>query len=181
MIERKEYLFENEFVKIINPTMELQRIIAETIKELKAQDKDEVNGIYYVLKKLVIAKDSRYDFSKYTLNQFKEMMEEVELYEGLQQITNAVALATQDIILVDLQMTAMAIKDAKMKALLEVIQNDTNDIMKLNTSIEQSKKEKREVKRISELLKEKNLKPYVMPELTDEDRKRIKDKYTTNG
>lgn len=171
MIEKKEYLFENEFIKIISPDIDLQQTIAENIKKLKELKRDELQGVFYVMKKLIIAKDDRYDFNQYTFEQFKEMMDEAHLYEGLQEISAAITLALQDIMMVDLQMTALAMKDLKIKLLVELIKSEADGIKELQSAIAESRKGKEEVDDIVALLNERVEQGRIPQSVADEAKK----------
>lgn len=171
MIEKREFLFENEFIKIISPDPDLQQTIAENIKRLKELQIDDLQGMFYVMKKLIIAKDDRYDFNQYTFEQFKEMVDEVHLYEGLQEITNAITLALQDIMMVDLQMTALAMKDLKVKLLVELIKNEAEGVKELQSAIMESRKGKEEVDRITALLDERVRQGRIPQSVADEAKK----------
>ena len=59
MIPRKEFQFENEFVRIINPGVELQKELGEKIKN----EKDTTTKIFIALQHLIIPKSEHYGYN----------------------------------------------------------------------------------------------------------------------
>lgn len=154
-MEKRQYLFENELVIIEIPTLQVQEELANRIREIKANGEDGVAATFVALKKLCKAKHKDYDFNQYSEVQFRKMVEEVHLYRGLEEIINEAAIVVNEIIALELQRTMLALKESKVKLLVELIHEESAGLKKISNEIYQSQKEKEKLDRLAEEHKKK--------------------------
>jgi hypothetical protein len=154
-MDRKEFAFENDYVKIINPTKEQEQEITEVLKKYAKEDDNGVVSAYHILCKLSIPKDDKYDFSKYSIEEFTGICEEIHMYDGMQEILNEVALISTDITIHELQYIALGLKHQRIQLLMSVIEDETNNLNELGREIYNDKKEINKLKELSDVYKEK--------------------------
>ena len=169
MIPRKEFQFENEFVKIINPGVELQKELGEKIKN----EKDTTTKIFIALQHLIIPKSEHYDFKTYSLEEFKIMFEEVELYQGLEEIVMAITLAMADIVYKNLQRTNIALSKYKNDLATLSVENQLREVVSFVDDIQKAKKKEEVAERIDRIRKERSLFPTPVPTITKEEKEEL--------
>lgn len=130
MLKRKEYRYECEDYKIINPNTELS---AEIYNELKKYSNKDGETDYenpklnlFLFQKLVKSDNIDFQFDKYSLGNFKELLEEPT--EEINNITYEVADILSDIILNTLKAYKLQLKNMGINVLQADIINETNKI-----------------------------------------------------
>ena len=156
-MEKREFAFENEFVKIINPTKEVEKEIIEMLRQNKSGVNDGVSSAYYILNRLCIPKVEGYDFSKYSLEEFRKMVNEIHCYKGFQEIMNEAAIIGTEITIRELQYTMLGLKQQRLEVLLEIIKEDSEGLKELGKELYQAKKESEKMKEMASKYKEKRL------------------------
>lgn len=156
-MERKEFAFENEYVKLKNPTRKEEAEIIELIKENKSINDDGIATSYHILKKLCVPKMDNYDFSKYSLEEFKEMLKEAHCYRGLTEIMNEVAIIGSQITIHELQYVVLGIRQEKVDALLKIIQEESEGFGELSKEMYLSEKENKKMKEFADEYKKNRL------------------------
>lgn len=130
MLKRKEYRYECEDYKIINPNTELS---AEIYNELKKYSNKDGETDYknpklnlFLFQKLVKSDNIDFQFDKYSLGNFKELLEEPT--EEINNIAYEVADILSDIILNTLKAYKLQLKNMGINVLQADIINETNKI-----------------------------------------------------
>lgn len=154
-MERKEFAFENDYVKIINPTKEVEMEIVSILKNTDLSEDSGIVSAYHILNKLCIPKNEKYDFSKYSIDEFLEMAKEAHLYDGLQEIINATALISSNATIHELQYMALGLKNQRIQMLLSMIQDETGALNELGKEIYYDNKENKKNRELVDLYKEK--------------------------
>ena len=149
-MEKKEFAFENDYVKLKNPTKEEETEIIELIKENKSANDDGIATSYHILKKLCIPKVNDYDFNKYSLEEFKEMLKEAHCYKGLTEIMNEVAIISSQITIHELQYIVLGIRQQKVNALLKIIQEESEGFGELSKEMYLAEKENKKMKEFAD-------------------------------
>lgn len=118
MLKKIEYLYEDENLKIKNPTKEEREEIRNKSKEYDENtlgDSEEL--MYYLFKKLIIPTNKDYDFSLYTIDEFIKIIENPHEYKNMETIANTIGMLLQDIIINYLQGSIISIKEQTLKLL----------------------------------------------------------------
>ena len=148
-IERKEFVFENDFVKLKKPTKEQEKEIIDLIKDNGLDLKDGIETAYYILKKLCVPKMYGYDFNEYSLEEFKNMVEEAHYYDCLHEILNEVYLIGSQITIHELQYIVMGLRQEKINALLKIIKEESEGLGELSKEISLAEKENKKMKKLA--------------------------------
>lgn len=164
MLKRNEYVFESTDFKIINPSKELKEEINNEIVKLmnknKSANPDEVYGNpklnKYLLEKLVISDNVDYQFAKYSLSNFKKLLEED--IDELEEIMFHAGRILSNIILSKLRENLLNLKVSEMRVLQAEAINELNNLNETISEIEREKRIKEDKKRIDNILKEKDIK-----------------------
>lgn len=156
-MERKEFAFENDYIKLINPTKEMEVEILELIRENQSNRDDGVATSYYILRKLCIPKVNDYDFNKYSLEEFKEMLKEAHCYKGLTEIMNEVAIISSQITIHELQYVVLGVRQQKVNALLKIIQEESEGFGELSKEMYLAEKENKKMKELASEYKKNRL------------------------
>ena len=149
-MEKKEFAFENDYVKLKNPTKEEETEIIELIKENKSANDDGIATSYYILQKLCIPKMYGYDFNECSLEEFKNMVEEAHYYDGLTEILNEVAIISSQITIHELQYVVLGIRHQKVNALLKIIQEESEGFGELSKEMYLAEKENKKMKELAD-------------------------------
>lgn len=130
MLKRKEYRYECEDYKIINPNTELS---AEIYNELKKYSNKDGETDYenpklnlFLFQKLVKSDNIDFQFDKYSLGNFKELLEEPT--EEINNIAYEVADILSDIILNTLKAYKLQLKNMGINVFHADLINETNKI-----------------------------------------------------
>lgn len=156
-MEKKDFAFENEYVKIIKPTKEIEKEIVAILKDSNVKEDNGIMAAYYILNKLCVAKNEEYDFSKYSLEEFEEMIKEIHLYDGLQEIINAVSLISSDATIHELQYTALGIKSQRIQLLVQLIKEESESLGGLSKELYFAEKERKNMEKLVDAYREKRM------------------------
>lgn len=130
MLKRKEYRYECEDYKIINPNAELSKEISDELKKYSNKDGetdyDNPKLNLFLFTKLVKSDNIDFQFDKYSLGSFKELLEEPA--EEINNIAYEVADILSDIILNTLKAYKLQLKNMNINVLQAEIINETNKI-----------------------------------------------------
>lgn len=151
-VERKEFNFENSYVKIINPDKEQEKEIVRILRECEG---DGVKSAHNVLKMLCVPKDDRYDFTKYSTEEFKSMVEEAHMYDGFQDIINIAALISNDATIHELQYISLSLKKQRTELLMSIITKESEGLGLLAKEMYYEEKELKHIRRLADAYKEK--------------------------
>ena len=151
-MERKEFKFENNYVKIINPNKEQEKEIVEILRECEG---DGVKSAHNILKMICVPKDDRYDFTKYSLEEFKSMYEESHMYDGLLDIVNEAALISNDATIHELQYISLSLKKQRTELLMSIITKESEGLGLLAKEMYYEEKEMKHIERLADAYKEK--------------------------
>ena len=151
-MERKEFYYENEHIQIINPTMDQDHTISELLKTYK---EDNIASLYEILNVVCIPKNDKYDFSKYTLEEFKNIISEIHMYEGLQEIFNTLAMLSNDVAARNLQYILLGLKNQKMEFLMSLITEESESLNELAREKMLDDKEETKLSDLTNVYKEK--------------------------
>lgn len=154
-MERKEFAFENDYVKIINPTKDMEIEIVSILKNTDLSEDSGIVSAYHILNKLCIPKNEKYDFSKCSIDEFLKIAKEAHLYDGLQEIINATALISSNATIHELQYMALGLKNQRIQMLLSMIQDETGALNELGKEIYYDNKENKKNRELADLYKEK--------------------------
>ena len=154
-MERKEFAFENDYVKIINPTKDMEIEIVSILKNTDLSEDSGIVSAYHILNKLCIPKNEKYDFSKYSVDVFLKIAKEAHLYDGLQEIINATALISSNATIHELQYMALGLKNQRIQMLLSMIQDETGALNELGKEIYYDNKENKKNRELADLYREK--------------------------
>ena len=154
-MERKEFAFENDYVKIINPTKDMEIEIVSILKNTDLSEDSGIVSAYHILNKLCIPKNEKYDFSKCSVDEFLKIAKEAHLYDGLQEIINATALISSNATIHELQYMALGLKNQRIQMLLSMIQDETGALNELGKEIYYDNKENKKNRELADLYKEK--------------------------
>ena len=154
-MERKEFAFENDYVKIINPTKDMEIEIVSILKNTDLSEDSGIVSAYHILNKLCIHKNEKYDFSKYSIDEFLKIAKEAHLYDGLQEIINATALISSNATIHELQYMALGLKNQRIQMLLSMIQDETGALNELGKEIYYDNKENKKNRELADLYREK--------------------------
>ena len=154
-MEGKEFAFENDYVKIINPTKDMEIEIVSILKNTDLSEDSGIVSAYHILNKLCIPKNEKYDFSKYSIDEFLRIAKEAHLYDGLQEIINATALISSNATIHELQYMALGLKNQRIQMLLSMIQDETGALNKLGKEIYYDNKENKKNMELADIYKEK--------------------------
>lgn len=118
MLKKIEYLYEDENLKIKNPTKEEREEIQNKVNK---SNEDVLNGsselMYYLFKKLITPINKDYDFSLYTIEEFNQIIENPHEYKNMETIANTIGILLSDIITNYLQGSIISIRKQTMKIL----------------------------------------------------------------
>ena len=154
-MERKEFAFENDYVKIINPTKDMEIEIVSILKNTDLSEDSGIVSAYHILNKLCIPKNEKYDFSKCSVDEFLRIAKEAHLYDGLQEIINATALISSNATIHELQYMALGLKNQRIQMLLSMIQDETGALNELGKEIYYDNKENKKNRELADLYREK--------------------------
>lgn len=154
-MERKEFAFENDYVKIINPTKDMEIEIVSILKNTDLSEDSGIVSAYHILNKLCIPKNEKYDFSKCSVDEFLKIAKEAHLYDGLQEIINATALISSNATIHELQYMALGLKNQRIQMLLSMIQDETGALNELGKEIYYDNKENKKNRELADLYREK--------------------------
>lgn len=130
MLKRKEYRYECEDYKIINPDTELSAEIYNELKKYSNKDGETDYGNpklnLFLFTKLVKSDNIDFQFDKYSLGNFKELLEEP--VEEINNIVYEIADILNDIILNTLRAYKLQLKNMNINVLQAEIINETNKI-----------------------------------------------------
>lgn len=156
MIKIEKYLYECDKYKIKNPTKkEVEEISQELLKyttgNLSESDFDNPKLNLYLFQKMVVSDDVDYQFDKYGLGSFTEIMNSEYPCPEFEKIFFVIGEFLSNLVIEILQDNLLMLKEQQMKALnLETIE----ELDKVTDKIELLKEEKK--KRIREKRKEEN-------------------------
>lgn len=156
-MERKEFAFENDYIKLINPTKEMEVEMLELIRENQSNGDDGVATSYYILRKLCIPKVDDYDFNKYSLEEFREMVKEAHCYNGLTEILNEVAIISSQITIHELQYIILGLRHERVNALLKIIKEESDGLGDLSKEVYLAEKENKKMKEFASEYKKNRL------------------------
>lgn len=130
MLKRKEYRYECGDYKIINPNTELSSEIYNELKKYSNKDGEtDYNNPklnLFLFTKLVKSDNIDFQFDKYSLGNFKELLEEPT--EEINNIVYEIADILNDIILNTLRAYKLQLKNMNINVLQAEIINETNKI-----------------------------------------------------
>lgn len=129
MLKRKAYRYECEDYKIINPNAKLSKEISDELKKYSKDgetDYDNPKLNLFLFTKLVKSDNVDFQFDKYSLGNFKELLEEPT--EEINNIAYEVADVLSDIILNTLKAYKLQLKNMNINVLQAEIINETNKI-----------------------------------------------------
>ena len=99
--------------------------------------------------------NEKYDFSKYSVDEFLKIAKEAHLYDGLQEIINATALISSNATIHELQYMALGLKNQRIQMLLSMIQDETGALNELGKEIYYDNKENKKNRELADLYREK--------------------------
>lgn len=159
MLKRKEYVYETNNYRIINPDKDLEKKIKEEIIKHQKEsgevdfDNDEFN--FYLFKTLVDYINVDFDFNKYSLIEFNDILNDAS--QEIETIAFYIGCLVSDIIINDLRQKQLEIKMAN----IELLKNTTLDSLTSFKSdlrhLEQNKKRIEDEKRINEIRRQRGL------------------------
>ncbi len=148
-MEKKEFAFENEYIKIINPSREMEKEIADILKENSSKGISGTVSLYQILNKLAIPIDDMYDFSKYSIDEFIEMTKEPHYYDGFIDILNVIQLIGNNATYHELQYIALGLRQQKIELLLNLIRSESQGIGDLAKEVFVAQKEEEKMSRLA--------------------------------
>lgn len=142
MLKRQDYVYENEFYKIINPTRDIIENIYKKIDEYTDENNElninDVEFVLYLLQELVVSENEDYQFDLYNVDNIKEISENPpsEYKNIIYYIGNIVS----DIIIEKFQLSILQIKQSHIDLLKSEIINRTAEFKKDVEFVERNKR-----------------------------------------
>lgn len=169
MLERKEFIYETDKYKIKIPTKsEMKKIYDEIVKLTRegniAIDNDVV--LLYLFKEIVIPIDENYDFSKYSITQFTEVISDnITQYEEMNEIQFYVSKILSQIMTESYREMLLQIEEAKAKVEKSKCEQAVVDLQEAMIKTEKDKNKEKEEERVESILKERNFEKQELPKL----------------
>lgn len=159
MLEKQTIIYEDENVIIKKASIEVQQDIQEAIKEYKISNEEidytspELMQIMFC--NIVEAKNEDYNFSKYKLEDFKEIIDNVEYYPNMQTYCDLLTLELADMIMIYFRSILLQLKQTEVSLLKKEIDFELNEMKDKAKRIDDKEKKAKKKAKLKQIKKDK--------------------------